>query len=254
VKERRKPARPWQSGGYGGGLPTFIGNGRRESARQGVPVDGRRLGPNQVVRFDERAMEAVLAFAGSGNRSCGGDRRRQRSVAQRHRRRQRSDGAGTPRGRPDASLLERGRCGSPCRDRPKLVPRRQARVQPGSDCRKMVRRHTGTTLVEFGVSASGPASGKACGVGAMKVARSVIERFTGARIVGRLQKSVRSIFSALPRGAERQTEAAWDSASRRHVLGEGESNESGNKGARSFARTVTGTASLFARPQGRESS
>jgi hypothetical protein len=44
----------------------LIGNGGRESAHQGAPVDGRRLGPNQVVRFDERAMEAVLAFADSG--------------------------------------------------------------------------------------------------------------------------------------------------------------------------------------------
>lgn len=39
-----------------------IGNGGRESALQGAPVDGRRLGPNQVVRLDGRAMEAVLVF------------------------------------------------------------------------------------------------------------------------------------------------------------------------------------------------
>lgn len=39
-----------------------IGNGGRESALQGAPVDGRRLGPNQVVRLDGRTMEAVLVF------------------------------------------------------------------------------------------------------------------------------------------------------------------------------------------------
>lgn len=84
----------------------LIGNGGRESALQRAPVDGRRLGPNQVVRLDERTMEAVLVFAARGTGAIslpplretengGDDRGRQRSVAQLHRRRQRSGGAGT---------------------------------------------------------------------------------------------------------------------------------------------------------------
>lgn len=125
-----------------------------------------------------------------------------------------------------------------CRDRLKLALRRQARGQPGLDCRKMVQRHAERTLVtSSGFRLRAAASGRACGVSATQVVRSVIERFTGARIVGRLQKSVRSIFPALPRGAERQTEAERDSASRRHVPDEDGSSESGNKGAKSFART-----------------
>lgn len=122
VKERRKPARPWQSGGNGGGLSTFIGNGGRESALQRAPVDGRRLGPNQVVRFDERAMDAVLVFVARGMgaipshhlgkpRTAGttGDvRGRSRSFIG-------EDNAPVRRapvtGSPDASILERGRSG-----------------------------------------------------------------------------------------------------------------------------------------------
>jgi hypothetical protein len=60
--------------------------------------------------------------------------------------------------RPDASLLERGRGETQCRDRLKLVTRRQARGRPGSDCRKMVRRHAGRTLV--GIRGLGSGSGK----------------------------------------------------------------------------------------------
>lgn len=80
-------------------------------------------------------------------------------------------------------------------------------------------------------------SRRACGVGAAQVARSVIERCSSARYVSRLQKSVRSIFFVSSRGAERQTEAMRDSASRRHGLDEDASNESGDKGARGLART-----------------
>jgi hypothetical protein len=123
VKERRKPARPRQSGGYGGGLSTFIGNGGRESAHQGAPVDGRRLGPNQVVRFDERAMEAVLVFVVSPVGAISSDdlgKPRTAGTTGDVRGRSRSfigeDNAPARRapmkGRPDASILERGRGGN----------------------------------------------------------------------------------------------------------------------------------------------
>jgi hypothetical protein len=106
--------------------------------------------------------------------------------------------------------------------------------------------------LEASVSRAGGRNGH--GVYAAKAACSVTERFTGARVVRRLQMSVRSIFPEPPRGAARQTEAERGSASRRSTRDEGGSFESGDKGARSFARTVTGTASLFARSQDRESS
>lgn len=136
----------------------------------------------------------------------------------------------------------------PCRDRPKLVPRRQVRGQPGSDCRKMVRRHAGRTLVGIrGFGFEPPATGRACGVGMTQVVRSVIERFTGARIVSRLQRSVRSIFPALPRRAERQTEAERDSANRRRVPGRGRVERVGQQGCEELRENVIGTARLFAR-------
>lgn len=169
----------------------------------------------------------------------GDDRGRQRSVAQLHRRRQRSGGAGTPTGAPTSpSSREEEAAGN--------TVSRQTEAGPAPSS----ARPTGVGLSQDGPAPRrtnvGPgsgfrlrigANGRACGVGTTQVVRSVIERFSGARIVGRLQKSVRSIFPALPRGAERQTEAERDSASRRRALDEGASSESGNKGARSFART-----------------
>lgn len=151
------------------GSPPLSGNGGRESALQGAPGDGRRLGPNQVARLDGRAMEAVLAFVGEAagaipstilgkprpTKVTGDVRGRSRSVIGEDNA---PVGRAPVKGRPDASLLERGRGETPCRDRLKLVPRRQARGRPGSDCRKMVRRHAGRTLV--GIRGLGSGSGK----------------------------------------------------------------------------------------------
>jgi len=155
VKERRKPARPWQNGENGGGLSTKSEMAGRESAPQGAPVDGRRLGPNQVVRFDERTMEAVLVLVGSGKpdpavRESALTRGRQE--ASEVRRAASSEKTtlrwgGYPNREPRRlEPRERARRSTVCDGR-KLVPRRQVRGQPGSDCRKMVRRHAGRTLV-----------------------------------------------------------------------------------------------------------
>lgn len=54
-------------------------------------------------------------------------------------------------------------------------------------------------------------------VGEAKATRSGITRSTGARVVSRLQKSARSIFLTPSRGAERQTEEARGSTSRRFL-------------------------------------
>jgi len=48
--------------------------------------------------------------------------------------------------------------------------------------------------------------------------RPEVERSTGARVEGRLQRSERGIFSAPSRGAARQTEVARSSTLRRRVL------------------------------------
>jgi hypothetical protein len=57
----------------------------------------------------------------------------------------------------------------------------------------------------------------AAAVGEAKATRSGITRSTGARVVSRLQKSARSIFLTRSRGAERQTEKARGSTSRRFL-------------------------------------
>lgn len=81
-------------------------------------------------------------------------------------------------------------------------------------------------------------TGKTCGVDAAKVACSVVERFTGARVVSRLQKSVRSIFPDLqrgePQGKPRESGVARTLGS---SPGRGRVEGSGRKGARSVART-----------------
>lgn len=59
---------------------------------------------------------------------------------------------------------------------------------------------------------------------------------SGARVVGWLQRSVRSIFSSRPRVAARRTEGAVGSTFRRALVTEGEVR-AGRKGARRIART-----------------
>jgi hypothetical protein len=71
--------------------------------------------------------------------------------------------------------------------------RRQAQLHPGSDCRKVVRRSSPDGI---GAHAS---KRIAEGVIAAQAAGSGVGRYSGARIVCRLQKSVRSIFPVLSR-------------------------------------------------------
>jgi hypothetical protein len=255
VKERRKPARPAAKRRVRWRALYLIGNGRRESARQGAPVDRRRLGPNQIVRVDERAMEAVLVLADLGKprstETTGDVRGRSRSViGEENTPVGRASQTWTPRRRAPRKRTRRHRVATgpswpaPSSARPTGVGLSQDGPAPR---RTNAGRYSGLRLRV-------PARGRACGVSATQVVRSVIERFSGARIVSRLQRSVRSIFPVPPRRAERQTKAVRDSAIRRRVRDEGESIESGNKGARTLRANVKGIARLFARPQGRESS
>jgi hypothetical protein len=134
---------------------------------------------------------------------------------------------------------------TPCREQPKLDLRRQASGQLGSDCRKVVRRRAGEPPVEPGASCPRYGEmGSTCGVDAAKAACPVTERLSGARVVSRLQKSVRSIFPELQRGAprgkprERGVARTFGSSP-----GRGRVAGFGRKGARGLSRTVTGTAS-----------
>lgn len=123
------------------------------SESQGAPADGRRLGSLQAVAFDEAAVETVLDVRETGGRTDGRsqsvrDRRRQRSLVQRRRIRQRCAVA--------SSSLERG--GAPTRCLPRGGQRGERTVctgkteagttpssvgQPGLGRRKAVRRNAG---------------------------------------------------------------------------------------------------------------
>lgn len=72
VKERRKPARPWQSGEYGGGLSTKSEMAGANSAHQGAPVDGRRLGPTKSFVLTGGRWKRSSVFGDSGNRAWRG--------------------------------------------------------------------------------------------------------------------------------------------------------------------------------------
>jgi hypothetical protein len=190
----------------------------------------------------------------------GDDRGRQRSLAQRHWRRQRSHGAAARKGSPTPRLPKGRRSGSPCREEPKLDLRRQAQANRG----RIAERRSGATQENCAsIRGSGRESalvsrpdvpGSTCGVDTAKVVCSVVERFTGARVGSRLQKSVRSIFPELQRGEpqgkprERGVARAFGSSP-----GRGRVDGSGRKGARGFRANVTGTARLSTRPQGRGS-
>jgi len=112
-------------------------------------------------------------------------------------------------------------------------PRRQAWTQPGLDCRKVVWRRQGELDLGRG-NILRPKQAQVCGL--------EIERFTGARVVSRLQKSVRSIFRTSSRGAARRVKMARGSTLRRPSRFDGEgSSAAGDKGARTFARTSQGS-------------
>jgi len=133
--------------------------------------------------------------------------------------------SGRPKGHPDATISERRRGLAPCSEGLKLVLRRQASGQSGSDCRKVVRRQAGS----FRATLRGQ-RGESHALGS----RAIHECSCRKSIA---EVGEKHLLRAPPRGAERRTEVARGSTSRRLVLDEGESNDSGDKGARSFART-----------------
>ena len=251
VKERRKPARPWQSGENGGGLPT-IGCGKCESACRDHGLAVRKHSPEEhlamegvsvrliPVSLTRERVRRVWSSNLPGNREWRG-----RHETSEVTRTASSETTTLPwRGRPTRATRRRAaqkwrQDGSPCREEPKLDLRRQASGQPGSDCRKVVRRRAGEPLVENGASCPAhDALGSTCGVDAAKVACSVVEQFTGARVVSRLQKSVRSIFPELQtRGAARQTEGARGSTNLGLVPWTRPSREVRVKGCEGLART-----------------
>ena len=93
--------------------------------------------------------------------------------------------------------------------------------------------------------------GKHPAVSAARAARPEVERFTGARVVCRLQRSARSIFSVPSRGAARQTEVVRSSAGRPFVS-TGRTGTLRAKGCEDFRANVTGNAKGFARSRGRD--
>jgi hypothetical protein len=94
-------------------------------------------------------------------------------------------------------------------------------------------------------------SGKHPAVSAARAARPEVERSTGARVVSRLQRSERSIFSATSRGAARQTEVVRGSTERRRAS-TGRVRTLRAKGCEDFRANLTGNAGGFARSQDRD--
>jgi hypothetical protein len=77
--------------------------------------------------------------------------------------------------------------------RPKLEERRQTLLYLGSDCRKVVRRRALDTIEVKALVSIVEA------VTAARAAGSGVERFSGARVEGRLQSSGRGIVQAQSR-------------------------------------------------------
>jgi hypothetical protein len=140
--------------------------------------------------------------------SAGRDRERQRSFASVARGRQRRGEVAPPRDERSPSGTE-----PPQGGRAGVVERTEA-----GGC-AVKRTPPGAGSSQDGLApqvAAGSASfRRRQAVGEAQAARSGIRRSTGARIVSWLQKSVRSIFLARSRGAERRTEEARGSTQRR---------------------------------------
>jgi hypothetical protein len=97
------------------------------------------------------------------------------------------------------------------------------------------------TTRQLGPRAHVGESGRTCVVDAVKAACSVIERCSGARVVSRLQKSVRSIFPELQRGEPRgKPRARGVAQTRGSSLDEAESMGPA-KGCEELVANVTGT-------------
>jgi hypothetical protein len=118
----------------------------RERIDLGAPVEGRRFGSGKSSSLTRgRRKRSWFLESVRGDelwKATGRDRERQRSDVSLAHGRKRQAGVVPPKqGRcPDLQLAERRT--ETCTDRPKLEARRQARAQPGSDCRKTVQRRT----------------------------------------------------------------------------------------------------------------
>lgn len=120
--------------------------GSRQRVDLGAPVEGRRFGSGKSSPLTrgrrKRSWFLESVRVEQARKASGRDRERQRSDVSLAHGRKRQAGVAPPEQRrcPDLHLAERRT--EPCTDRPKLEARRQARAQPGSDCRKAVRRRT----------------------------------------------------------------------------------------------------------------
>jgi len=173
----------------------------RERSCLGAPVEGRRFGSGksssltrgrrkrswllESVRVSGLLRGATGSVRGRTSASCMAEKARPRWYRR--------------KAAPGSALAERRT--ETCTDRPKLEARRQARAQP----RRITARWSGVAREN---SALG--SGKHPAASAARAVRPEVERSTGARVVSRLQRSVRSTFSAPSRGAARQTEVGTE--------------------------------------------
>jgi len=142
VKERRKPDRRWQNREIGGGFPQT--SRVAKASRLGSTCRGKALRIGKVVLFDEGRRKRSWFLVSTRGENSGRLRGATGSVRGRTSASRMVENA-KPRWRrqkavPGSALAERRT--EPCTDRPKLEARRQARAQPGSDCRKAVRRRT----------------------------------------------------------------------------------------------------------------
>jgi len=140
VKERRKPDRRWQNREIGGGFPQT--SRVAKASRLGSTCRGKALRIGKVVLFDEGRRKRSWFLVSTRGENSGRLRGATGSVRGRTSASRMVENA-KPRWRrqkavPGSALAERRT--EPCTDRPKLEARRQARAQPGSDCRKTVRR------------------------------------------------------------------------------------------------------------------
>lgn len=174
----------------------------------GTLVDGRRSEPGKPLVLAGWGVEAVLVLRLTSRFVSKGAAARQGT----------SEVGCQPRAR--LKTPRRGRTagrGALCLSRPKgrqqktpvsntieVGARRQTRGHSGLDRRK--RRSGAAMTPEAPKAYEGTLSARR----KPRVLR--IGRSTGARVVSRLQKSAGSIFTAHSRGAERQAENAWDSA------------------------------------------
>jgi len=225
--------------------------GTRESALQGAPVDGRRLGPRKSFsltrgRRQRSLAPRVLRISGG---SAGRDRRCQRPLIRLALGRKRLATAASP-GMPDAPVPR----GTRVRQDREVVPRGEEveagrassnADQPGLDCRKVVRRRTGEPL--------GPntRNGKHPAVDATKVACPEIERCIGCSYrksvaevgkrhlhrKGRGEPRGKPSSSGVARSGSRSLGGERRRGRARESVATHVTRASGDKGARSFART-----------------